>query len=80
MDEDSYAEFSLPSKSPAPSMAPETGAGQDTPDSVFNVTKSILNEELVKHMGATFLFVAGGKNPGKLWRTYRAWACIVDPG
>ena len=36
----------------------------DTPESVFAVTRSLINEDVVQQVKATFLFDATGKNPG----------------
>jgi len=44
------------------------GSGQvskDTPEGVFDLTRSLLNEEIVSQVKATFLFDASGKYPGK---------------
>lgn len=39
-------------------------APSDTPEGVFNLASTLLNEDIVKKVNATFLFVADGNNPG----------------
>ncbi len=36
----------------------------DTPQGVFTKVQTLLNEDLVKDVGATFVFVVDGKDPG----------------
>ena len=50
----------------APGGTQASGASRDTPEGVFGVTKTLITEEVVKQVKATFLFDADGKNPGKL--------------
>lgn len=40
-------------------------ASKDTPEGVFNLTRSLITEEVVKEINASFLFVVDGKHPGK---------------
>ena len=47
-------------EAPTPTMA----APGNTPEGVFQQVKSLLNEEIVNKVQATFLFVADGKDPG----------------
>ena len=45
-----------------------SGASHDTPEGVFNLTRTLLTEEVVKQINATFLFVVDGKYPGEFNR------------
>ncbi len=43
---------------------PQTQGSGDTPASVFTNVQTLLNEDLVKEVGATFVFVLEGKDTG----------------
>ena len=45
-------------------QSPSSSGGSDTPASVFNVVRTLLSPEITSRVGATFLFVLDGENPG----------------